>query len=435
MRLAPLVEPAAALTTAQVQRYSRHLLLGQVGVDGQRRLLGARVLVVGAGGLGSPALLYLAAAGVGHLGIVDDDDVETSNLQRQVIHTTADVGRPKVDSAAERVAALNPDVVVTRHHVRLDAGNARDVIAGYDVVLDGTDNFPTRYLVDDVCAQLGVPLVWGSILRFDAQVSVFWSRPRGADDGASGSGGTGAPPGVRLRDLFPVPPPPGTTPSCGEAGVLGAMCGQVGSIMAAEAVKLVTGAGEPLLGRVLVLDVLTARWTEVPLRAGAHHPEEAAAADRTAAPRHTAEITGAGTPSGAHGDGSPSAGEPGGGAVAGAPFATISATALAERLTARERGADDLVLLDVREAAERTIVAIPGAVHVPLREVLADAAGTARRFAAGAADPIDVVVHCRSGQRSAQAARALAGAGVRTLNLEGGVLAWVSDVDPTLPTY
>ncbi|MDD9205617.1 ThiF family adenylyltransferase, partial [Georgenia sp. 10Sc9-8] len=254
MSLPPLVPPGSPLRRDQVERYSRHLLLEQLGETGQRRLLAARVLVVGAGGLGSPILQYLAAAGVGTIGVVDSDVVDSTNLQRQVIHAHDDVGRPKVDSAAEHVRALNPDVAVERHHLHLDATNARTVIAGYGLVLDGTDNFPTRYLVNDVCADLGLPLVWGSILRFDAQVSVFWSRPPAPESG------------VTLRDLFPVPPPPGTTPSCGQAGVLGAMCGQVGSLMAAEAVKLIAGAGRPLLGRVAVLDVLGARWSEVPLR-------------------------------------------------------------------------------------------------------------------------------------------------------------------------
>src|SRR5690606_20435041 len=256
MPLPPLCDPGPPLSRDEVLRYSRHLLLEQLGDLGQRRLRAARVLVMGAGGLGSPILHYLAAAGVGQVGIVDDDVVEATNLQRQVIHTSADVGRPKVESAAEHVRALNADVDVVTHQVRLDATNAREVLGRYDLVLDGTDNFPTRYLVADVCAELGVPLVWGSILRFDAQVAVFWSRP------PEGSGY----PAVTLRDLFPAPPPPGATPSCGQAGVLGAMCGQVGSLMAAEAVKLVTGVGEPLLGRVAVHDVLAARWSELPLR-------------------------------------------------------------------------------------------------------------------------------------------------------------------------
>ncbi|PFG39309.1 adenylyltransferase/sulfurtransferase [Georgenia soli] len=406
MRTSALVEPGPPLTREQVQRYSRHLLLGQLGEAGQRRLLAARVLVMGAGGLGSPVLQYLAAAGVGHVTIVDDDVVDPSNLQRQVIHSTADVGRPKVDSAAAHVRALNPDVEVTTHHLRLDAANARELLAGHDLVIDGTDNFPTRYLVNDVCAELGIPLVWGSILRFDAQVSVFWSRGE---------------PAVTLRDLFPTPPPEGTTPSCGQAGVLGAMCGQVGSIMAAEAVKLITGTGDPLLGRVLVLDVLGARWSELPVRPrpGRHD-----------LPR-TVEALGYDPSPGADGPAAPD-----GGTSAGA-LPAITARDLARRLSERERGTDDFVLLDVRETPERGIVTIPGAVSVPLAEVLADPDGVVHRLDLGHPGGVarELVVHCRSGQRSAQAVRALTDAGARAVNVEGGVLAWVTDVDPTLPSY
>ncbi len=262
MPLPPLCPPGPPLSREQITRYSRHVLLEQLGRTGQRRLRGASVLVMGAGGLGAPILAYLGAAGVATIGVVDDDVVEITNLQRQVIHTSAGVGRAKVDSAADFVGGLNDDVQTVRHHLRMDESNALDIIGDYDLVLDGTDNFPTRYLVSDTCAAEGIPLIWGSILRFNAQVSVFWSRPP-----ADARGPDGEPyPAVTLRDLFPVPPPEGTTPSCGEAGVLGAMCGQVGSLMAAEAIKLITGIGEPLLGRVAVLDVLAARWHEVPLR-------------------------------------------------------------------------------------------------------------------------------------------------------------------------
>lgn len=411
--LPPLVQPGPPLTVEQRQRFSRHLLLEPLGEIGQRRLLASRVLVVGAGGLGAPILLYLAAAGVGHLGIVDDDVVELSNLQRQVIHGVGDVGRRKVDSAAEQVMTLNPDVQVTRHHARLTRANAHEIVSGYDLVLDGTDNFPTRYLVDEVCAELGLPLVWGSILRFDAQVSVFWAQQ-----------------GVTLRDLFPAPPPPRSTPSCGQAGVLGAMCGQVGSLMAAEAVKLVTGIGEPLLGRVAVLDVLAARWHEVPLRPraqGVLAPAPISCAEDGA---HTSDA------------------DAGSARPAAAAVPTISARALARRLAAREEGSDSFVLVDVRETPERAIVSIPGAVHVPLGQVLADPVALAAQLGSdgsqppGGAKPADnageagdVVVHCRSGARSEQAARALAAAGLAAVNLDGGVLAWVADVDPALPTY
>ncbi len=268
----PLVEPGPPLSSAEVARFSRHLLLPTLGPDGQRRLRNARVCVVGAGGLGSPVLQYLAAAGVGTLGIVDSDHVELSNLQRQVVHVVADLGRAKVASAAESVAAIDPAITVVRHELRLAPENV-ELLTRYDLVIDGTDNFATRYLVNDACVRWGLPEVWGSVLRFDAQVSVFWGRPP-VDSGLAA---------VQLRDLFPEPPEPGSVPSCADAGVLGALCGQVGSLMAVEAVKLITGIGRPLLGRVLVLDALEQRWTEIPL-IGAP-PVEPPGPDRTCRPR------------------------------------------------------------------------------------------------------------------------------------------------------
>src|SRR3954451_21529069 len=247
--LPPLVEPAGSLTPEEVQRYSRHLIIPEVGMAGQLRLKNARVLVIGAGGLGSPALLYLAAAGVGTLGIVDDDVVEASNLQRQVIHGVSDVGRMKAESARSSIRELNPGVDVVLHQVRLDASNALEIFAGYDLILDGTDNFATRYLVNDAAALLGKPYVWGSILRFDGQVSVFWDAH-----------------GPNYRDLYPQAPPPGSVPSCAEGGVLGVLCAQIGSVMANEAVKLITGIGQTLLGRVLIFNALQMSWRELKVR-------------------------------------------------------------------------------------------------------------------------------------------------------------------------
>jgi molybdopterin/thiamine biosynthesis adenylyltransferase/rhodanese-related sulfurtransferase len=355
--IAPLVEPGPPLTAEQLARASRHLLLPGMGVVGQRRLRAARVCVVGAGGLGAPVLQYLAAAGVGTLGVVDDDVVDVSNLQRQVIHGTADVGRPKVDSARSALAALDPSVDVVTHPVRLTAANADEILRAYDVVVDGTDNFPTRYLVSDACERLGLPVVWGSVLRFDAQVSVFWGRA-----------------GVTLRDLFPAPPPPESVPSCAEAGVVGALCGQVGSVMATEVVKLVTGIGEPLLGRVLVVDALRARWSEVPLA-------------RPTAP----------APALAHDDQVPS----------------ITVDELAGRL-------GEVVLIDVREPAEAAVSAIPGAHLIPLGGLLD---GTrVHEVPRGRA----VVVHCAVGGRSAIATQVLRAAGIDAVNLEGGIHAWLA---------
>lgn len=393
--LPPLVEPADALSVEEMQRYSRHLILPDVGVVGQRRLKNARVLVVGAGGLGSPALLYLAAAGVGTIGVVDADVVDASNLQRQVVHGEADVGRPKVDSAADRVAQVNPHVVVRRHPVHLTADNALEILRDYDLVLDGTDNFPTRYLVNDACTILGIPEVWGSIFRFDGQVAVFWA----------GRGPT-------YRDLFPEPPPPGAVPSCAEGGVLGVLCASIGSVMATEAVKLVCGIGDPLLGRLLVLDALAMTWRTVTVR-----PDP----DRAPVTRLVDYDAFCGV----------APAPPGPDPVAAA---TIDVHALRDLLAARERGETDFVLVDVREPYEREIVTIPGAVGVPKADVL-DAAA-AGRWTGPLAPGRRLVLHCKSGGRSAEALAALLAAGRGdAVHVGGGVLAWAREIDPGLPTY
>ncbi|HET8970582.1 MAG TPA: molybdopterin-synthase adenylyltransferase MoeB, partial [Candidatus Nanopelagicales bacterium] len=249
MSLPPLVEPAAELTVDEVRRYSRHLIIPDVGMTGQKRLKNARVLCVGAGGLGSPALLYLAAAGVGTLGIIDFDVVDESNLQRQVIHGQSDIGRSKAQSARDSVHEINPLVDVVLHETRLDNDNALDIFRPYDLVLDGTDNFATRYLVNDACVLLGKPYVWGSIYRFEGQVSVFWDEH-----------------GPNYRDLYPVPPPPGMVPSCAEGGVLGVLCASIGSVMVTEAIKLITGIGESLLGRLMVYDALEMSYRTIKIR-------------------------------------------------------------------------------------------------------------------------------------------------------------------------
>nr|WP_222437268.1 ThiF family adenylyltransferase [Quadrisphaera sp. RL12-1S] len=364
------------MTPEERQRWSRHLLLPSVGELGQRRLRAARVGVVGAGGLGSPVLAYLAAAGVGELVVVDDDDVETSNLQRQVLHGAADVGRPKVDSAADALARQAPWTSVVRAPERLTADNAARLLAGCHLVVDGADNFATRYAVADACEQLGVPEVFGSLLQHDAQVAVFWP---GHPSGAPG-----------YRDLFPAPPPPGSVASCAEAGVLGALCGVVGSVMAVEAVKLLVGAGEPLLGRLLVLDAMAMSWRTVGVRTGP------AGAARAAVPQPRAE-------------------EP-------LPAdAEVTPRELAEALA----GGVDVVLVDVRTEAERQLGALPGAVHVPLEDAVAGVLPPLR--------PGRVVVHCRSGARSERAVRALRAAGrTEVAHLRGGLLAWAAEVDPDL---
>jgi molybdopterin/thiamine biosynthesis adenylyltransferase/rhodanese-related sulfurtransferase len=412
MAIPPLVAPGPELTTEQKARYARHILLPQVGIEGQRRLANARVLVVGAGGLGSPALLYLAAAGVGTIGVVDDDVVDASNLQRQVVHGVADVGRSKTESAAETVAAINPLVTVVRHDLRLTSDNALEVLADYDVVLDGADNFATRYLVNDACVLLGLPHVWGSIYRFDGQVAVWFAGH-----------------GPCYRCVFPDPPPPDAVPSCATGGVLGVLCAAIGSVQVAEAVKLVVGQGDPLVGRLLVHDSLRQTWDTLTVHANPECPVCGESPTITSLVDYDefCGMPGASVPASAEAEAGAS---PGAGPGAAAGFGEVSATDLAAMLAARERGEAQFELVDVREPGEREVVSIPGARAIHLDE-----------FRSGAAESelppgIPVVVLCKSGVRSAEAAGLLARAGRSEVsNLTGGVLAWVRDVDPSLPTY
>ncbi|WP_040156393.1 molybdopterin-synthase adenylyltransferase MoeB [Mobilicoccus massiliensis] len=394
--LPPLVEPAPELTLAEKRRYARHLLLPEIGEEGQRRLKNARVLVIGAGGLGSPALMYLAAAGIGTIGVVDDDVVDESNLQRQVIHGTTDVGRLKVDSAREAVARINPLVTVVPHAMRLTPDNALDLIAGYDLVLDGADNFATRYLVGDACEILGTPYVWGSILRFDGQVSVFWRDH-----------------GPMYRDIFPEPPDPRLVPSCAEAGVMGVLCAAIGAAMGAEAIKLITGRGRTLVGRLLIHDALAATWREIAIRPD---PSRERVTDLLA---HARDYTAmCGLPDLPEED------------VVADRIVEVPARELAERLAAREaaRGEADLLVVDVREPAEHDIVAIEGAELVPLGSLLTGEVHLPRER--------DIVLFCKAGVRSERAARALLDAGYeRVSHVPGGILAWIREVDPQAPTY
>jgi adenylyltransferase/sulfurtransferase len=384
----PLVEPAQSLSPDEVERYSRHLIIPEIGSIGQRRLKNAKVLVIGAGGLGSPALLYLAAAGVGTLGIIDDDVVDLSNLQRQVIHGVGDVGRPKIESARDAIAALNPLVDVRLHNVRLEASNALELFAGYDLILDGADNFATRYLVNDAAAILGKPYVWGSIFRFDGQVSVFWEQH-----------------GPTYRDLYPEAPPAGSVPSCGEGGVFGMLCAAVGSLMVSEAVKLITGVGRSLLGRVALFDALGGSWREIKV---SRDPE----AERVTELTDYEAFCGI----------APSA-------DAGTEH-TVTATQLATMLASRSAGLKDFQLVDVREAGEYEIVRIDGAVLIPQGRILAgEAWGELPQDA-------DIVFHCKGGTRSAAVLAAARAAGYeRVSHLAGGILAWVRDVEPDKPVY
>lgn len=386
--LPPLVQPDGDLTREDVARYSRHLIIPNVGVDGQKRLRNARVLVVGAGGLGSPTLLYLAAAGVGTLGIVEFDVVETSNLQRQVIHSESDVGRPKAESARDSVLAINSSVTVRLHPDRLSADNAVSLFEQYDLVIDGTDNFATRYLVNDAAALAGKPYVWGSIFRFQGQVSVFWEA---APDGR----------GVNYRDLYPDPPPPGSVPSCAEGGVLGVLCASIGSIMVTEAIKLITGIGETLLGRLMIYDALAMSYRTVTLR-----PDPA----RTPITELVDYDAFCG--------------------VAPAVDSADDGGITVHELRALIDSGKEFALIDVREPVEWEIVHIDGAQLIPQERILSGEA------LAELPQDRPIVVHCRTGIRSAAVLAALRAAGFAdATHLSGGITAWATHIDPSLPVY
>jgi molybdopterin/thiamine biosynthesis adenylyltransferase/rhodanese-related sulfurtransferase len=390
--LPPLVAPDSVLSVDEVKRYSRHLIIPEIGMTGQKRLKNARVLCVGAGGLGSPALLYLAAAGVGTLGVIDFDVVEESNLQRQVIHGQSDIGRPKAESAADSIREINPYVNVILHEVHLDSDNAMEIFAQYDLIVDGTDNFATRYLVNDACVLLGKPYVWGSIYRFDGQASVFWAEH-----------------GPCYRCLYPEPPPPGMVPSCAEGGVLGVLCASIGSIQVNEAIKVITGIGEPLAGRLMIYDALEMSYRSVKVR---KDPECAICGKNPTITELIDYDAFCGTVSQEAQD--------------AATGSTITATELKAMLDAD----DGIFLVDVREPNEYEIVSIPGAVLIPKDQFLTGAA--LERL------PHDrkIVLHCKSGARSAEALAVVKNAGFTdAVHVGGGVLAWVSQVDPSLPVY
>jgi adenylyltransferase/sulfurtransferase len=377
-----------ALSQEEILRYSRHLIIPDVGVEGQRRLKDARVLMVGAGGLGSPIGLYLAAAGVGTLGLVEFDTVDVTNLQRQVLHGTKDVGRKKVDSARDRIADVNPNVKVVGYVDRLTSDNALEIFRDYDLVVDGTDNFATRFLVNDACVLLGKPNVYGSIFRFEGQSTVFCTKD-----------------GPCYRCLYPEPPPPGMVPSCAEGGVLGVLPGLVGVIQATETVKLITGAGEPLIGRLLLVDALRMQFRTLKVRQNPRCP--------ACGTREIKELIDYEQFCGIRGLPDETEGVP-----------TITPVELDER---RSRG-DDLDLLDVRETHEWEIGRIDGARLAPLSS-FAEALSTIDSAR-------DVVVYCKSGVRSAKAVRQLQAAGYRRVwNLAGGILRWSEEVDPTVPRY
>jgi adenylyltransferase/sulfurtransferase len=390
--LPPLVEPADSLSIDEVRRYSRHLIIPDVAMAGQKRLKNAKVLCIGAGGLGSPALMYLAAAGVGTLGIVEFDEVDESNLQRQIIHGQSDVGRSKAESARDSVREINPLITVNVHEVRLDSSNVMEIFEPYDLIVDGTDNFATRYLVNDACVLLGKPYVWGSIYRFDGQASVFWAEH-----------------GPCYRCLYPEPPPPGMVPSCAEGGVLGVLCASIGAIQVNEAIKLITGIGEPLLGSLMVYDALEMTYRKINVRKDPNcavcgeHPTVTELIDYEA-------FCGVVSEEAQH-------------AAAGS---TITAQELKDLIDSDK----PIYLVDVREPAEWEIVRIPGATLIPKDEIL--------RGDALAELPQDkqIVMYCKTGVRSAETLAAVKNAGFRdAVHVQGGVTAWVHQVDRSLPVY
>jgi molybdopterin/thiamine biosynthesis adenylyltransferase/rhodanese-related sulfurtransferase len=390
--LPPLVEPAAELSVDEVRRYSRHLIIPDVGMAGQKRLKNAKVLCVGAGGLGSPALMYLAAAGVGTLGIVEFDTVDESNLQRQIIHGQSDIGRSKAESARDSVKEINPYVHVILHEERLDVDNVKGIFAQYDLIVDGTDNFATRYLVNDAAVLLGKPYVWGSIYRFDGQASVFWAEH-----------------GPCYRCLYPEAPPPGMVPSCAEGGVLGVLCASIGSIQVTEAIKLLTGIGEPLVGRLMVYDALEMQYRQVKVR---KDPDCALCGDNPTVTDLIDYEAFCGVVS------------------EEAQAAALGSTITPKQLKQWQDDEEDIFLVDVREPGEYEIVSIPGAVLIPKGEFLMGDA--LERM------PQDkkIVVHCKSGVRSAEVLAVLHSAGFSdAVHVGGGVIGWVNQIEPHKPVY
>jgi adenylyltransferase/sulfurtransferase len=413
MPLTALVSPGAELTREELVRYARQISLPHVGVDGQRRFKDSRVLVLGAGGLGSPVLQYLAAAGVGTIGIADSDTVEVSNLQRQTIHTDARVGERKTTSAAAAVRALNPLVEVIEHDEEVTTSNVLELVSEYDVVVDGTDNFEVQYVVDAACALVGKPLVWGSVLRFDGQITVFWAT---APDGLDRT----------LDDLYPEQPDADPAESCSVAGVLGPVCAAVGAVMATETLKLLGGFGEPLLGRLLVHDALDASWREVPFGQATPRAKAANIGEPYSVTKQGAGVSGPATKLFER----QSVTDTSARSSAPAPLSSVSPTELKDLLDARERGDADFVLVDVREPHEHALVSIDGAQLVPLGQILSDAA---REIL----PPQEkVIVHCHHDARSQRAAALLRENGWDdVVFVRGGIDAWVTEIEPDKPRY
>ncbi len=408
----PVVNRLGELNNAEINRYGRHLIIPEFGLDAQRRLKASRVLIIGTGGLGSPLALYLAAAGVGHIGLVDYDVVDESNLQRQIVHGQSTVGMSKTSSAAARLRDLNPFLEITEYEVPLTSDNALEIMADYDVIIDGTDNFPTRYLVNDACVKLGKPNIYGSILRFEGQLTVFYAKE-----------------GPCYRCMFPEPPPPGLVPNCAEAGVLGVLPGTIGTLQATEAIKVITGVGDPMIGKMLLYDALEMSFTTIRVRKNPNCPVCGIAPEQVElidyeqfcgvpAHDHVEEVD-----------------------MSEKPVPQITPVELKQRMDAGE----DLFVLDVRNPEEFEISVIDGTVKLPKPQIqlaMEDVLGGRKPAEATVLTQIphdrEIIVHCRSGVRSTDVIkmlRALDYDADHLVNLDGGILAWARDVDPTMPTY
>jgi sulfur-carrier protein adenylyltransferase/sulfurtransferase len=411
----PLVSELGELSNKEIRRYSRHVIMPEVGIEGQRRLKNSSVLLIGTGGLGSPTALYLAAAGIGRMGLVDYDVVDESNLHRQIIHGQSTLGMSKLDSAEKRILDINPHIIIEKYNVPLTSENALELFADYDVIIDGTDNFPTRYLVNDACVKLGKPNVYGSIFRFEGQASVFWAEH-----------------GPCYRCMFPEPPPPGLIPSCAEGGVLGILPGTVGTLQATEAIKLLLGIGEPLIGRMLLYDALEMSFNTIKVRKDPNCPV-------CGIPREEVELIDyeqfCGMPAHDHSTFSASNGHE------GEDMRTITVGELKERMDSGE----DLLVLDVREPHEWAIASIDGTLRIPKGDiqaaknaVLAGRKLDSETVLAELPRDREIIVHCRSGKRSADVIEMLEEIGYdpnRLVNVEGGILAWANEIDQKLPTY
>lgn len=418
----PLVNKLGDLTNDEIHRYGRHVIMPEFGMDGQRRLKASSILLIGTGGLGSPLALYLAAAGVGRLGLVDYDIVEETNLQRQVIHGVSSIGKSKIESASIRILDINPNVKIDKYEVPLTSDNALEIIEPYDIIIDGTDNFPTRYLVNDACVKLGKPNVYGSILRFEGQLSVFYAKE-----------------GPCYRCMFPEPPPPGLVPSCAEGGVLGVLPGTIGTMQATEAVKLITGIGDPMIGRMLLYDALEMSFTTIKVRKDPNCPVCGIPADQVELIDYEQFC---GVPAHDHSPMAQAANGNGHTDPADLPVPQITAQELKQRLD----NGEDLFILDVRNPEEWEISSLEAVtetipkprIQLAVEDVLGGRKPAEATPLANIPRDREIIVHCRSGVRSTDVIHMLRSVGYdpeKLVNMEGGILAWAKNVDRSMPVY